>query len=122
MSLTKQEAQTLFETTKKQIIEKVATRHDVQVLSEAARDRVLNYVRDLLQIYQQNLLRRAEFYQIQTTRRIAAMETRMMSMEQEMKAMRQIMERMAEQSPQRVYMPVQESTKQPYTQYVYKPA
>ena len=122
MAITKQEAQALFETTKKQIIEKVATRHDVQILTEAARDRVLNYVRDLLQIYQQNLLRRAEFYQIQTTRRISAMETRMMSMEQEVKAMRQVMERLADQAPQRIYMPLQPEKGQAYTKYVYKPA
>lgn len=119
MTPSKQEVQTLLDNTKKQIIEKVATRHDVQNLTEASRDRLMNYSRDLLQVYQQNLLRRLEFYQIQTTRRIAGMESRLMSMEQEAKAMRQLMERIADQAPQRIYMPLEDKTKQPYTQYVY---
>lgn len=121
-SVTKQEVQSLLDTTKKQIIEKVATRHDIQSLNEASRDRVMNYVRDLLQIYQQNMLRRMEFYHVQSTRRVAAMENRMMTMEQEIKMMRQLMERIADQGPQRVYLPVQnENDKQPYQQYVYQP-
>ncbi len=120
--MTKQEAQGLLDNTKKQIIEKVATRHEIQSLTEASRDRMMNYVRDLLQVYQQNMLRRMEFYHVQSTRRVATMETRMMTMEQELKMMRQLMERMADQSPQRIYMPVQnENDKQPYQQYVYQP-
>lgn len=123
--VSKQEVQSLIDNARKQIIEKVSTRHDVQCLSEAARDRVMNYTRDLLQIYQQNMLRRLEFYHVQSTRRVATLETRMMTLEQEIKSMRQAMERIADAtaSPQRVYMPLQnESDKQPYTQYVYKPA
>jgi hypothetical protein len=119
--LSKQDAQSLIDNAKKQIIEKVATRHDVQLLTEAARDKIMNYTRDLLQIYQQNMLRRLEFYQVQNTRRVASLETRMMTLEQEIKSMRQVVER-AENSPQRIYMPVDnEKDKQPYTQYVYKP-
>lgn len=121
--VSKQEVQNLIDNARKQIIEKVSTRHDVQCLSEAARDRVMNYTRDLLQIYQQNMLRRLEFYQVQNTRRVSTLETRMMTLEQEIKLMRQAVERLAESAPQRIYMPLQnESDKQPYTQYVYKPA
>jgi hypothetical protein len=122
--VSKQEVQGLLDNTRKQIVEKVATRHDVQTLGEASRDRVMNYTRDLLQVYQQNMLRRLEFYHIQHTRRVATLENRMMSLEQELKAMRQAMERIADSasSPQRIYMPLQnDSDKQPYTQYVYKP-
>ncbi len=123
MEVTKQELQTFLETTKKQIIDKVATKQNVQLLNEADRLKIMNYVRDLIQIYQQNMLRRLEYYQVQNTRRLAGMEARMMSMEQETRAMRQLMERLADAEPQRVYMPLQnDSDKQPYTQYVYKPS
>lgn len=121
--VSKQEVQSLLDSARKQIIEKVATRHDVQMLTEAARDRVMNYTRDLLQIYQQNMLRRLEFYHIQDTRRVATLETRLMTLEQELKSMRVSLERLHETQPQRVYMPLQnEADKQPYTQYVYKPS
>jgi hypothetical protein len=121
--VTKQEVQNLVDNARKQITEKVINKQDVQMLSEAARDRVMNYTRDLLQVYQQNMLRRLEFYHIQSTRRIANLESRMMTLEQEIKAMRQAMERIAEAAPQRVYMSLQnDADKQPYTEYVYKPA
>lgn len=121
--LTKQEVQNLIDNAKKQIIEKVATKHDVQCMSEAARDRVMNYARDLLQIYQQNLLRRLEFYQVQNTRRIATLETRMTTLEQDVKYIRQAIERLVETAPQKIYMPLQnDADKQPYTEYVYRPA
>lgn len=123
--VSKQEVQSLLDNARKQILEKVMNRQDIQGLSEAARDRVMNYTRDLLQIYQQNMLRRLEFYHVQSTRRVAMLETRMMTLEQEIKSMRQAIERIADAtaSPQRVYMPLQnESDKQPYTQYVYKPS
>lgn len=121
--VTKQEVQNLIDNSRKQILEKLVTRPEIQAMSEAARDKVMNYARELLTVYQQNLLRRLEFYHIQSTRRVANLESRMMTLEQELKMMRQAMERMAESTPQRVYMPLQnESDKQPYTQYVYKPA
>jgi len=121
--VTKQEVQSLIDNSRKQILEKLVTKPEIQAMSEASRDKVMNYARDLLTVYQQNLLRRLEFYHIQSTRRVANLESRMMTLEQELKMMRQALERMAESAPQRVYMPLQnESDKQPYTQYVYKPA
>ena len=121
--VTKQEVQNLIDSSRKQILEKLVSKPEVQAMTEAARDKVMSYARDLFTVYQQNLLRRLEFYHIQSTRRVANLESRMLTLEQELKMMRQAMERMAESTPQRVYMPLQsESDKQPYTQYVYKPA
>ena len=123
-TLSKQDMQNLLENTKNKIFERVSTRKDMQLLTEAARDRVMNYVHDLMQVHQQNMLRRGDLQNSQLTRRIASMETRMVTLEQELKAIHQLMERLASQPQQQVFMPLQPDTKtdtQPYTQYTYKP-
>ena len=126
--LNKQDAQNLIENAKNRIIEKVATRQDVQLLSESSRDKVMNYVRDLLQVYQQNMLRRSEYQQSQMQRRMVAMETRMITMEQELKATRgllnQILEKVTEQaSAQKISLPAQayDATAEAQGQYAYRP-
>lgn len=123
--LNKQDAQNMLENTKNRIIEKVATRQDVVLQTEASRDRVMNYVRDLLQVFQQNLLRRQEYQQSQTQRRMVAMETRMINLEQEIKANRlvlqQILDRLSEQqSQQRITLPADVEAPVGYGQYAYK--
>lgn len=125
IALNKQDAQNMFDNVKNRIIEKVATRQDVLLLTEASRDRVMNYVRDSLQVFQQNMLRRSEYQQSQMQRRLVAVETRMINLEQEIKANRQILnqilEKLNEQKvPHHLALPAQTEDSRLSTQYSFK--
>lgn len=123
--ITKQDAQNLIENAKNRILEKVATRQEMQLLTEASRDKVMNYVRDLLQVYQQNMLRRNEYQQSQMLRRMIAMETRMTNLESELKATRQMLGQILEKvsstqvATQRMTLPEQTQQSAGQGQYVY---
>ncbi len=122
-TLSRQDVQSLLENTKNRIIERVTTRQDVKLLTEATRDRIMNYMHDLLQIHQQNMMRRGDVQSTQLLRRQVALETRIATLEQELKIMRQLIEKLANQTPpQHIYMPIQPENgeKPPYTQYAYK--
>lgn len=121
--LNKQDAQNMMENMKNRIIEKVATKQEVQLQTEASRDRIMNYVRDSLQVFQQNMLRRQEYQQSQVQRRMVAMETRMINLEQEIKANRQvlqqILERLNQQEAQQINLPASADAPVGYGQYTY---
>ena len=92
---TKQDIQCMLDTLRGRILDKVATRQDVQSLTEASRDRTMTYVHDLVQVHQQNMMRRTDVQNSQLTKRLAVLEARLMSLEQELKTSRQLIERTA---------------------------
>lgn len=86
---TKQETQAMLDMLKNRL------RQDTLNMTEAARDRVMNYTHDLLQIHQQNMLRKGEEATSQIQRRITSLEYRISSLEQELRITRQLLERLA---------------------------
>lgn len=115
--LTKQEAQNLLDNFRNQLLQRTATKQDVQSLADI--------VKTLLSTTQQSqqILRQAEYQRSQSTRRIIALETRLAQMEQELHAYRESMNRMVashSQPPQIVVTPPAHGQSQ--GQYVYRPA
>jgi|GEM_PF-4459408 len=96
--LNKQEVQSLLETLKNRILEKTVTRQELQTFTETSRDKVMTYVHDLVQIHQQNMMRRQDVQNSQLTKRVAVLETRLITIEQELKYSRQLLERLVAQS------------------------
>jgi hypothetical protein len=123
--LTRQDIQPMLDAMKNRILDRVATRQDIQSLTEASRDRIMAYAHDLVQIQQQNIMRRTDVQNSQLTKRVAVLEARMLSLEQELRLTRQAMERISEQQPgtQRAYVPKQSSVppEQLYTGYSFQP-
>jgi hypothetical protein len=123
---TKQDVQTIVDTSKNRVLERVALRQDVQWL--------MDQTRTLLNLIQQNqqMLKQAEYQRLQNTRRIIALETRVAQLEQEVRGYRQTLNRVADTRPQQVMVPVQQASPAPQNdgagpeqypgQYVYRPA
>lgn len=91
--LTRQEVQRLLDTTRNKITDRILTRQDLITVNENIRDRMMNYMQDLTQVQQQNIVRRTASQNDEVIRRINALEARMGSMEQDVKAALQILQR-----------------------------
>jgi hypothetical protein len=122
---TKQDVQSIVDTSKNRVLERVALRQDVQWL--------MDQTRVLLNLLQQNqqYLKQAEYQRLQQTRRVIALETRIAQLEQEVRGHRQTLNRVAESRPQQIVMPSQPVNQAPQNnapapdqypgQYVYRP-
>lgn len=83
VSLTKQDIQGVIDSARNRILERVATRQDIQSACDASRDRVLTYVHDVQQ-QQYQLSRQTNIQVNQLVRRMAAMESRLLTLESEL--------------------------------------
>lgn len=83
VSLTKQDIQGVIDSARNRILERVATRQDIQTACDASRDRVLTYVHDVQQ-QQYQLSRQTNIQVNQMVRRLAAMESRLLTLESEL--------------------------------------
>lgn len=119
-----------------------ASRQDIQNIVDAAQNRsyqrvalkqdvvnVNDNLKNLLVVIQQNqqIMRQAEYQRLQQTRRVVALEARLIQLEQEIRNYRSILERVASvqaQQPKHIFVPAQTPTQQSEAQpqYVYRPA
>lgn len=78
MGPTRQDVQTIVDAAKNRVLERIATKQDVQILTDC--------VKTLLNVQQQNqqLLRQAEGQRIQLINRAAALEARLAQLEREL--------------------------------------
>lgn len=78
MGPTRQDVQTIVETAKNRVLERVAQKQDIQILTDC--------IKTLLNVQQQNqqLLRQAEAQRVQLINRAAALEARLVQLEREM--------------------------------------
>jgi hypothetical protein len=123
--LSRNDVQQIVDNAKNRIIERVATRQDLQTVTDTARDRVMTYTYDLVQMHQQQMIRRMSIHSTNMQRQVSSLEARIMAQDQELKTMRQLLERIANNEPQRIYLPVQQdqNVREGYTQeYSYRTA
>ncbi len=116
-NLTKQDVQNVMENVKNQMLQRVASRQDLQAQNDL--------MRALLSNLQQNqqLLRQSEFQRVQMHRRAVALESRIVQLDQELRTLRGSLEnsiaRLIEQQPERIIMPVQADAAQQARQPLY---
>lgn len=123
---TKQDVQNLVENSKNQLIQRMATRQDMQIVNDNLRVIITNLQQSQQLLQQgQQLLRQSEYQRIQMMRRTVALEARLIQVDQELRAVKAALERLAESQPQKVIMPVP-ATEAPKTApgqgYSYNPA
>lgn len=118
-NLSKQDVQNIIDNAKNQMLQRVITRQDFQYINDS-----LKVMINALQQNQQ-LLRQSEYQRVQMFRRTVAVEARLAQLEQEMKTTRGAIERLAQNQPQRVIMPVPETaatSQSPEARYLYSPS
>ena len=93
VTLTKQDLHNVIESARIRLMDRVATRQDMQGL----RDTVRTLTATLQQSHQ--LLRQEEYQRVQLVRRAVAMESRMIQMEHELQNMHRLMSQMANHQP-----------------------
>ena len=95
ISLTKQDMQNVIDSAKNRILERVATRQDIQVACEATRDRVLTYIHDVQQqLYQ--LTKQTNVQTQQLLRRVINIENRLATLEYDLKSIYALLQKIAE--------------------------
>jgi hypothetical protein len=118
--ISRQDVQSLLDTTRNILLQRLVTRQEVQAITEGARDRIVANMQQ-----QAQLVRQMNYQNIQMYRRVVALETRMANLEHELKASRQLTLHVAENMPQKIIMPVMPENKAqaptPTQQYAYRP-
>ncbi len=113
--LTRQEVQQIVDGARKNILDRVLSRQDIVRATEAIRDRLMNYTQDILQVHQQNLIRRNDTQITELAKRLISIENRVAGMEQEIKIVINLLQQLAEREPQQVIMPVMAEGGKPVT-------
>jgi Mg2+ and Co2+ transporter CorA len=119
-TVNRQDIQNMFNTCQNRILERAATKQDVQALSDT--------IKSLLNVSQQNqqFMRQADYQRTQLVRRTMALETRIAQLEQAIAGYRDVLNRLANMplpQPQRIIMPTpQHEHSTSSEQYVYRPA
>ncbi|CAN5635973.1 hypothetical protein BH23PAT1_BH23PAT1_3400 [soil metagenome] len=133
MSISKQDMQSIVETAKNRVIERMLTRQEMQILSDTSRDRIMNHMQYVIQTHQQQTFTRDNDRSVQTQRYISSLESRIGSLESEIKSMRRLLTQVAsmlsethEQSRMAMQMQSEQQSDQPeparaYTNYAYGP-
>lgn len=115
---TRQDIQNIVEVARNRIMERVVTKQDVAVLSEA--------IRNLTNMQQQcqQILKQGDYQRSQLSRRTVALEAHMATLENELKTVQYMLARLSEQRPQQIVMPVrpEQTTAEPAQQYSYRPS
>lgn len=121
-TVSKQDVQNIINVCQNRILERVATKQDLQMVSDT--------VKSLLNINQQNqqLIRQAEYQRSQMLRRAIALETRIIQLEQDIRSQRDMLSKMSSvqaQQPQPIVIQAPSGEKQSLgnsaDQYVYRP-
>lgn len=94
-TLTKQDFVTVTEGAKNKIIERLVTKYDVQAAADSARDRILASMQSL-HAENQAIMRQANAQRDQSWRRLAALESQIVSLQQQMRNIERMLERTLE--------------------------
>ena len=94
-TMTRQDLLSVTQDARNKIIERLVTKYDVQAAADSARDRILNNL-NAMHLENQALLRQSNAQKDQIWRKVAALETQIISMQIEMKNLTQAMTRLAE--------------------------
>ncbi len=114
--LTRQELQIAIDNARNTILQKVATKQDIEV----SRDRVVGYAHDLHQQNQQ-LLRQANYQNEQLVRKVSILEARLTGLEHEIRTTNQLLTKLVDH-PQPIIMPVtNDNGDSGQLKYVYRP-
>lgn len=99
--VTRQDIQNIVEVNRNRILERVATKQDIAVLTDS--------IRQLTSMHQQSqqLLKQSEYQRLQLSRRAVAVEARLINVENELRSTQSMMSRMAGQKPQPIIIPAQ---------------
>lgn len=99
--VTRQDVQNIVEISRNRLLERVATRQDITVLTDTIRN--LNN----LHMQSQQLLKSSEYQRLQLTRRAVALEARLGQLENDLRTINSNMIKMMEQKaqPQPIVMP-----------------
>ena len=119
---TRQDVQNIIEMSRNRIFERVATKQDITNLADN--------IRQLTALHQQmqQLLRQAEYQNLQLSRKAAAVETRLATVETELRSVRSVVDKISEQKQQPIVVPAPVQQEQRGTepgmarQYGYQPS
>lgn len=115
--LTKQDLQNIVDNAKNRVLERVVTRQDLQCQTDLIKVMYANLQQAL------QLSRQSEFQRAQMARQIVGLESKLTQMDQELRQVRAITQKIIDNQPERIIMPVQTSgTPTPEQKYVYNPA
>ena len=111
-TLTRQDVQSVLESTFGRLQARSITRQDLQSVADANRDRIVGMMNGFMiqnqQLIQQTASRNAQMYQ-----QIAAISSQIASLSNELRSIRQQMEKVAGQKTQKVIMPMPSESWQP---------
>lgn len=114
-AVNRQDVQNIVEVARNRIMSNMVTKQDISAITDSIR--TLNN----LQTQSMQLLKQSEYQQSQLSRRVVALEARLINLEAELRNTHQTMTRVVDQ-PQRIVVPAQPNTEgQPTTEYVYRP-
>lgn len=97
----RQDVQNIVDNARNRIMERTVTRQDLIAISDMTRS--------LIALHQQSqqMLKQSEYQRSQLSRRLVAIEARMIAFENQMQALGTVVSRSAGQRPQQIIMPVQ---------------
>jgi hypothetical protein len=102
--LNKQDVQHAIDSAKNTLLQRLASRQDLQTMLDNNRERIISHTSDLhhyqLQIFSQNNQQR-----IDLARRAAALESRIISLEQDIKALSGLLNKFMQQHPNSIRLP-----------------
>ncbi len=99
--LTRQDLLAITDGAKNKIIDRMVTRRDLQGASDNARDRILNTI-NAFHVESQTLLRQSNGQNDQVWRRIASLESQIVSMRQDVRVLMQAVNRLYEVNAQQM--------------------
>lgn len=99
--LTRQDLMAITDGAKNTIMQRLITRNDVQGATDNARDRILNTI-NAYHVETQTLIRQANSQNDQMWRRIATVESQVMSLRQELRTLTQSINRLYEAQAQQM--------------------
>lgn len=101
VNLSKQDVQGIVETAKNRMLDRVASKQDLQILNDTIKVMVSN------QQQCQQLIRQSEYQRVQMMRRTVSLEARILQLDQELRNMRVSLDRLANSQPERILMPTE---------------
>lgn len=114
--LTKQDIQNIVENAKNRVLDRVASRQEVQSQTDLMKLMFTNLQQSL------QISRQSEFQRAQMARQIASLEARLVQMDQEMRLIKVAAQKIVDNQPERIIMPVEaESGQSPERRYLYNP-
>lgn len=114
--ISRQDVQNIVDISRNRIMERMVTKQDVAMVSEA--------LRNIMVVNQQNqqLLKQSEYQRAQLAKRVVTLEGRIASFENEIRSVSTTMLRSAEQRAQQITLPTQNQPQESPQYAYYRPA